>query len=141
MIQISIKAIGRKKPILGDFSVPAPQALAAGKPVTLRELLDHVVRGEVDSFKHRQESRRMLHVLTAKQIEESLLAGKVQSGGSDLDQKVDVEEAIVTAIEAFSDGLYMVLVDDNEIRELDAVLPMTPDSRLTFIRLTMLAGG
>src|SRR5579883_2169357 len=107
MLTIAAKAIGRKKPLFEDFSVSPPAAIAAGETITLRDLLGHVVRAEVEAFKKRQADRRLFKALTAKQIEEGLAAGKVQSGGSELDQKVDPEEAVATAVEAFADGLFL----------------------------------
>jgi len=141
MLTISAKAVGRKKPLFEDYSVPSPPATAAGQPVTLRELIGHVVRAEVAAFKERQAERRLLKALTAKQIADGLAAGKVHSGGSDLDQHVDSEQAVATALEAFADGLFLVVVDDLEVSDLQAVVPLTAASRLTFVRLTMLAGG
>ncbi|MBY0528120.1 MAG: hypothetical protein K2R98_32285 [Gemmataceae bacterium] len=141
MLTISGKALGRKKPLFDDYSVAPPTAIAAGQPVTLRELIGHVVRTEVTGFKQRQAERRLLKALTAKQITEGLAAGKVQAGGSELDQAVDPEQSVATAVEAFADGLYLVVVDEAELKELDGVVPLTASSRLTFIRLTMLAGG
>ena len=140
MLTISAKALGRKRPLFEDFSVPPP-AVAAGQPLTLRDLIGHVVRAETASFQKRQAERRLLKALTAKQIEEGLARGKVEAGGSELDQHVDPEQAVATAIEAFVDGLFLVVVDETEVKDLDSPLPLTNESRLTFIRLTMLAGG
>ena len=141
MLTISAKALGRKNPLFEDYSVPPPAALAGGQPVTLRDLIGHVVRAEVAAFKQRQAERRLLKALTAKQIDDALAAGKVQAGGSEVDQHVDPEQAVATAVEAFADGLFLVVVDETEVKELDSVVPLTPSSRLTFIRFTMLAGG
>jgi hypothetical protein len=141
MLTISAKALSRKKALFEDYSVPAPAGVGAGKPITLRDLIGHVVRTEVTAFKDRQAERRLLKALTARQIQEGLAAGKVQAGGSDLDQHVDAEQAVATAVEAFADGLYLVVVDENEMKELDSVVPLTASSRLTFVRLVMLAGG
>jgi hypothetical protein len=141
MLTVSAQAIGQRKPICDSFSVPPPPAVTTGGTVTLRQLLDHVVRNEVAAFKTRQAERRLLKALTAGQIDAGLAAGKVTAGGSELDQKVDPDAAVATAIEAFADGLFLVVVDDAEVKELDAPLPLTADSKLTFVRLTMLAGG
>ena len=137
MLTIEGKALGRKKPLFAEFSVPTP----ATGDMTLRSLLGHVVRQDVAAFKDRQAERRLLHALTAKQIDEGLVKGKVDSGGSTLDQKVDVEAAITSAIEAFQDGLYLVVLDETELKNLDAPATLTAASRLTFIRLSLLAGG
>jgi hypothetical protein len=80
-------------------------------------------------------------VLTIKEIDDGLQKGKVFSGGSELEQKVDTDQAIAAAIEAFQDGLYMVVVDEAEIKSIDAVITLNEASRLTFIRLSLLAGG
>ncbi len=93
------------------------------------------------AFRERQAERRFVSILTAKQIEEGLAAGKVDVGGSTMDQTVDVEQAVAAVIEAFQDGLFLVVLDDAEIKDLDASLTLSPTSRLTFIRLSLLAGG
>jgi hypothetical protein len=57
MLTVSGKALGRKKPLFDEFSVSPPANLSAGQPVTLRELLGHVVRAEVAAFKQRSGGR------------------------------------------------------------------------------------
>ncbi len=141
MLTISGKALGRKKALFEDYAVAPPPAIAAGQSITLRDLIGHVVRAEVAAFKERQAERRLLRALTARQIADGLAAGKVQAGGSELDQQVDQDQAVATAVEAFADGLFLVVVDETEVKDLDAVVPVTASSRLTFIRLTMLTGG
>jgi hypothetical protein len=141
MLSISGKALGRKKPLFDDYSVPPPADLSPGEAITLRQLISHVVRAEVTAFKERQAERRLLKALSAREIAEGLASGKVDSGGSDLNQPVDPEQAVATAIEAFGDGLYLVVVDGQEVKSLDAPITLSESSQLTFIRLTMLAGG
>jgi hypothetical protein len=137
MLSVSAQAIGRRKPICDPFSVPP---ITTGT-VTLRDLIAHVVRAEVAAFQTRQAERRLLTALTAARIDDGLAAGKVSAGGSDLDQKVDPDAAVATAVEAFADGLYLVLVDGVEVKNLDAPVSLTESSELMFVRLTLLAGG
>lgn len=137
MLTVQGKALGRRKPLFEDFSVPAPTT----GTVSLRTLIEHVVRQEVQAFRDRQAERRLLRVLTVRQIEEGLARGKVESGGSNLEQKVDVDAAVATAIEAFQDGLFLVVLDETELKDLDAPVTLTDSSRLTFVRLALLAGG
>lgn len=137
MLRVQGKILGGKRQLFEEFSVPPPVAGA----LTLRTLLGHVVRQEVAAFHGRQTERRLLRALTAKQIEQGLAKGKVESGGSTLDQKVDVEQAVAAVIEAFQDGLFLIVLDDAELKELDAPVTLTVASRLTFIRLALLAGG
>ena len=142
MVTISGKALGRRKPLFADFSVPPPENLSDGGNTTLRDLIECVVRHEVAAFGKRQSDRQFLRVLTSREIVEGVEAGKIESGGSEVEpQQVDEEEAIGTALQAFEDGMYLVVVDDAEQRNLDARVFIRADSRLTFVRLTLLAGG
>ena len=141
MLTISGKALGRKKPLFADWSIPFPPDLGDGGSLTLRDLIGRVVRSEVEAFKKRQQERKLFRALTERQIQEAAAKGKVEMGGSDLDQKVDPDEAVATALEAFEDGLYLVVVDEQEQRSLDAQVYLRPDSKVAFVRLVMLAGG
>ncbi len=140
-ITISARAIGRRKRLLDDWSIPIPPVLSRGEPFTLRDLITRVVVETVEAFRNRQEENRFIRVLTERAIREQAARGKVDSGGRDLDQQVEVDEAIDNALVSFEDGLYLVIVDDQEYRDLDAEVHMKPDSRVTFLRLVMLAGG
>ena len=110
--------------------------------MTLRQLIESVVRAEVTAFKERQLDRQFVHVLTSKQIEAGAVKGKIQSGGSDVPlQEVDAESAVGTALQAFEDGLYLVVIDGIEQTELDQQVFVQDESQIVFIRLTLLAGG
>ena len=142
MVTISGKALGRKKPLFADFSIAFPPDLReGGDRLTLRALISRVVRDEVAAFRQRQAERKLIRALTARQIEEGADKGKIDMGGRDLDQKVDEDAAIGAALQAFEDGLYLVVVDGEEHKELDREVYLQPDSRVTFVRLTLLAGG
>ena len=141
MLTVSGKALGRKKPLFADFSIPFPPDMGEGGETTLRDLIGRVVRHEVIAFQQRQEERKVFRALTARQIEEGAARGKVEMGGRDLEQEVDPEDAVATALEAFEDGLYLVVVDGVEQRSLDSQVFLNPDSRVGFVRLVMLAGG
>jgi hypothetical protein len=142
MVTISGKALGRKKPLFADFSIAFPPDLHEGDDrLTLRDLISRLVRSEVEAFRRRQAERKLIHALTARQIEEGQAKGKIDMGGRDLDQKVGEEAAVGAALQAFEDGLYLVVVDGEEHKELDREVFLQPDSRVTFIRLTLLAGG
>jgi hypothetical protein len=143
-IHISARAAGTRKPLFADFSVPLPPGVdgeGGGGGLTLRDLIAHVVRHEVDTFRDRQEARKLDRVLSPGQIAHGLASGKVDPAGKDLKQSVDVDQAIAAAITGFEDGLYLVLIDGEEQRELDRQVFLQSDSKLTFIRLVFLAGA
>ncbi|MBN1342094.1 MAG: hypothetical protein JXQ73_05410 [Phycisphaerae bacterium] len=139
---ISTRALGRRRPLLDDWSTSLPPEVGdGGTPLTLRALISRIVLDEVASFRGRQKARRFVHVLTARQIEQGAQRGKIDMGGRDLDQTVDDEEAVGAALQAFEDGLYLVIIDEEEHRDLDRQVFLKADSRITFLRLVMLAGG
>ncbi len=77
-----------------------------------------------------------------RDIDEGLEKGKIESGASEVGvQEIDAEAAVGTALQAFEDGLFLVAVDDRQHRELDRQVFLQADNRITFIRLTLLAGG
>ena len=101
---ISGRGLGKKqKVILDDFSVPFPPEFGDGGGLTLRDLIGRIVVSEVEAFTVRQEKRRLTRVMSSDQIEDGLVKGKVEMGGSGLEQKVDVNEAIAAALQAFED--------------------------------------
>jgi hypothetical protein len=142
MITIQGKALGQRRSLFADWSIPLPPEASGGDgSFALRDLIAQVVRSEVAAFRDRQEERRLVRVLSAAEIAQGAARGKVDMGGRDLDQKVDAEEAVAAALQAFEDGIYLVAVDGRELRDLDQAVYLTEDSRVTFIRLALLAGG
>ncbi len=137
MITIRGKALGKRKPLFEDFSVPPPpRDVGDGDgPLTLRTLITHVVKSEVQAFQKRQDARRLDRVLSLSEIERGEQKGKISPEGRDPKYppaEVDVEAAIATALEAFLDGLYLVVIDEVEYTNLDAIVRLEPDSRVAF---------
>ncbi|HBO43078.1 MAG TPA: hypothetical protein DD670_03920 [Planctomycetaceae bacterium] len=142
MLTIRGKSVGARKPLFADFAVAPPPGLRDDGGITLRDLIDHVVREEVAAFQKRQRDRLTFRVLTAGQISEGVERGKVESGGSEIQpQDVDPNAAVGTAIQAFEDGLYFAVIDERQAEDLDRQVFLQPDSQITFIRLTLLSGG
>jgi hypothetical protein len=123
-------------------SIPLPPGVDDnGGGLTLRQLITCIVLAEVNAFRERQEERKLLKALTAAQIDEGLAKGKVDMGGRSLKQEVDDDQAVGAALQAFEDGIYLVVIDGDEHRELDKEIYLQADSRITFIRLALLAGA
>lgn len=141
-ITISGKSLGTKRRLFQDWSVPYPPDLQEyGGRLTLRDLIERIVRAEVQHFRERQRDRAFIRALTARQINEAVERGRVDAGGHGPPQPVDEDAGVGAAIQAFDDGLYLVVVDDEQHRDLDREVFLRPDSRVTFVRLAMLAGG
>lgn len=133
--------MGKKKPLFADSSIPFPPEFGDGDHVTLRDLITRIVVVEVRAFRDRQADRRLPRVLSAAEIDDQAERGKIDAGGSELEQEVDEEQAVAGALQACEDGLYLVVIDDQEQRQLNAQVFLRPDSRVTFVRLVFLAGA
>ena len=140
MMEVEGKVLGGRSPSFEGWSVPAPVP-ADGGEIRLRDLIGRVVRAEVVAFRERQEERKLARFLSADEIRRGATRGKVAMGGRTLVQEVDEDRAVSAALTAFEDGLYLVLVDDREVRGLDAKVDVGEETRVTFLRLALLGGG
>ena len=135
-LTISGKVLGKSQNLFTTWQLDLPEQSS-----TLAELLTQIVTAEVSAFQLRQADRRMTKVLGLVDIEAGVAAGKVSSGGSELDQIVDVRGAVETALQVFEDGFYLVFIDDQQQEDLQATVALTSSSELLFLRLTPLVGG
>jgi hypothetical protein len=136
-ITITGTQLGAKRPLFP----PTPLTLPHTSSLTLRTLITHAVQQEIAAFRQRQEERRLFRVLSSAQIDAGRTAGKIDPAAKEATAEVDAETAVRTALQAFTDGLYFVFLDDQQIEALDEPLTLQPDSSLKFIRLVALTGG
>lgn len=135
-MKVEAKVTGQRRRPAEVREVDVPDGVG-----TLRELIVAVVESEVAAFRMRQLDGRLLQVLSAEQIAVGTELGRISSGGSSLDQEVDAEAAVATALEAFTDGLYFAFVDGVQLDSLDGPVTVGSDSSLMFVRLVPLVGG
>jgi hypothetical protein len=139
-LTISGKVIGKTQPLFTHWELLLPERTEQ-TPLTLRDLLTQIVLAEIAGFTERQTQRRLMQILTPAQIRLGVEQGKVESGGSDLEQEIDPEGAIATALQSFTDGLYFVFLDEQQQENLDDIVTLQPNSELLFLRLVPLVGG
>jgi hypothetical protein len=141
-LTISARAMGKRKPLVPDWQLPwPPDEHDSGEPLTLRELITRIVVQQVEAFKDRQQASQIVRILTEQQIEAGLAAGRMDAGGRNLHQDVGPEQAVANALQAFKDGIFLVILDGEEQRELDRQIFLQADSHVVFVRLVMLAGA
>jgi hypothetical protein len=56
-------------------------------------------------------------------------------------RRVDAEEQAEKALEAFNRNGFVVLVDDRQVEDLDAVVDLRMGTQITFLKLVPLVGG
>lgn len=140
MAAISVTTVVRGKEQLADeLTVPLPDtALDSG--LSLRQLIEHAVRFEIERFRRRQTKWLMNSVLTSDQIQALARKGKVNESNPELEVTVDAGEASRMAVSAFEEKAYLVLVDGRRLTRLDERVPLGSDSEVAFLRLARLTG-
>ena len=142
-LTISGKVLGKSQNLFTSWEMALPEDRSTGenRSILLAELLTEIVRAEIRAFGDRQSQRRLTKVLGLVEIEAGVALGKIDSGGSELEQVVDELGAIENALQAFKDGFYLVFIDDEQQEDLQANVALTDRSELLFLRLTPLVGG
>ena len=139
---VEAKVVGQKRPIFTDWRIELPHLdNNRGDHLRLRDLITSIVIREVEAFRLRHEERKLARVMSRQQIEQDAIGGKVDPGERDLQQEVNVDQAIAVALQAFEDGLYFVFIDDVQQTQLDSEVFLKTDSKVMFLRLTALVGG
>jgi hypothetical protein len=123
-----------------SFGVPLPPGAEDGG-LTLRELIALAVREELAAYSERRAERTFAQVLTEQRIAAGRAAGRIESGERHAPGPPPPEMAVAVALEAFEDGLFLVLVDGRQETDLDATVMVGPESAVTFLRLVALSGG
>lgn len=141
MLTIEARVTGRRRGLIPRWELPVDDLVPGGAPLTLREFIERVVRAEVAAFGERQADGRLVRLLSEQEIDVQAARGRVEFGGRELDQQVEVDGSVGVALESFEDGLYFVLIDGHQYESLDEQVNVVSDSRVMFLRLVPLAGG
>ncbi|WP_235830326.1 hypothetical protein [Paenimyroides tangerinum] len=133
ILTLQLKRLGKKKIHLLEFEIEK-------QPQTLKELIEQCVKSEVKRYNEKREEIKLMSFLSPKDIQEQSETGKIGFGDLENRELAQVDEAIANALLAFEDGLYVVFVDDEEIKSFEQSIDLKPDSVIAFIRLTFLTG-
>ncbi|MGL4818524.1 MAG: hypothetical protein ACRC5C_00905 [Bacilli bacterium] len=136
-IQIQTKKLGSRKPAI----VQTPRDISDGC-TTVRAFLTEIVHQEIAAYQARQERGEVLQLLTDQEMKDQLVSGKV--GGSlqsdEASKGINIVKATNTALQAFEDGLFLVMHNDKQLQQLSDSLIIQENDCFTFIRLTFLSG-
>lgn len=138
MIWVEGKSPGSKTPSFAPFGFEPDLESPDGEVFRVHHLISKLVFESVREF-HLREREDAFRMLSSERIAEGLLKGKIGRVREEA-QSVDLSEASGQALQAFEDGLYLLFVDGEEKRTLDEPVHLQPDTKITIIRLTALAG-
>ncbi|MGX7418478.1 hypothetical protein ACWOFR_06690 [Carnobacterium gallinarum] len=129
-----VKALGKRRPVL------ELQTTELTKIRTLEEILTELVTQNVTEFNQKPVDQLVFHYLIDNDLEEAAGNGKIGFGRKQSEKQQDVQLAIENALQSFKDGIYLVLINDQEITDLTTPLSLKEEDVFTFIKLTMLSG-
>ncbi len=103
--------------------------------ITVRELIRSRVTGEVNDYNMNQPA--YFHGLVRPTGAETAPGGYRVARGRVIDPQQQVEQALA----AFGANGFMVLVDDRQVDDLDAIITLQEHTVITFLQLIPLVGG
>lgn len=117
--------------------------------ITVRELIALTVEAQIGELldEHSEipasaTQRLIRHYLSAKDIERQAASGRISPPPILPGRNgIDVASAITSAQQAFEQGVFKIAIDGQLAVSLDEIVPLTPRTPATFIRLMPLIGG
>jgi hypothetical protein len=113
-----------------EFTISLPAEV-----VTARELIRERVRQEVEDYNARQPEyfRGLVQPTDAERTLNGFRLRKARA--------LDWREQYQKAVEAFHRNGFILLFDDRQVADLDAVIEVRPQATVTFLKLVPLVGG
>ena len=119
----------------GQGKRAAAELKLASERVTAAELIRRRVEAEVEA--HNAKADAVFQGLIQPSDSERLLNGyKLKKK-----RKLDPENQVRVALEAFRKNAFILLFDDRQIEDPDEYVVIMPDSEATFLKLVPLVGG
>lgn len=104
--------------------------------ITVRELIRSRVYQEVQDY-NLQKRDNFDGLIRPTDAEQALNGAKPSRHRHHVEWKPQYEAAVA----AFQKNGFLVLVGDRQVEGLDEVIEIKPDTRVTFLKLVLLAGG
>ncbi|QEG16384.1 hypothetical protein [Gimesia maris] len=103
--------------------------------ITVRELIRSRVYQEVKDFNAKQ-TEHFRGLIQPTDTEETLNGFKLKKS-----REIDWHEQFAKAVEAFERNQILILVNERQAESLDEEIKITPQSEVSFLKLTLLVGG
>ncbi len=107
--------------------------------ITVRDLVRERVRQEVQHF-HRRCGGEFQGLVQPADAE-LILNGRTPAFRVQKHRPLDVDEQVERALEGFARNRYFILINDRQAESLDQEFCLSPQTRVSFVKLTPLVGG
>ena len=107
----------------------------ANELTTVRDIIKTRVYAEVDAYNNKMPEYYK-GLIQPGEAETTLNGYKLKKR-----RKVDAEQQLFTALDAFRKNGYFVLIDNIQAENLDQMVVINPNTAISFIKLTPLVGG
>ncbi len=132
-ISLRLKRLGKKRIRTVPYQVST-------EVKTLADLIRAAVTNEVERFNTSRSEPKLFAFLTPAEIQAQSQDGKIGFGDVANADEANLEKAIEVAFQAHADGVFLVFINDDEIRSLDDEITLEEGTEVTFLRLTFLTG-
>jgi hypothetical protein len=130
VINLSIKDETASGKILNEIIISLENEL-----LTVRDIIEARVNAEVDAYNDKLPE--VYRGLIQPQDAEMVLNGyKLKTK-----KNIDAEKQVYIALNAFQQNGFFILIDDKQAESLEETVLLTPDSVVSFVKLTPLVGG
>ena len=109
--------------------------MVSGETITVRELIAARVTQEVAQY-HEQRPKYFRMLVQPSEAEQTLNGFKLGST-----RQINPEQQVRKALEAFESNGFVVLVGNHQAENLDEVIVLQPETKITFLKLVPLVGG
>lgn len=134
-VSINIKGVSNRKNKILHLEYVYPD-----KEMTLRDFLTETVKITVRDYNNGSTTDEVLKSLSAEEIADQAVTGKVSFGLHYNQKEADEQKAVANALQCFQDGMIAVFIDGKRFEEPEQKVPLKENSEATFVRLTFLAG-
>jgi len=132
-ISLKLQKLGKRKINIVEIEV-------TNKIDTLKDLIQACVKSEVKKYNDNKTTINLISFLTPSAIQDQSETGKISFGDTENTQLADLEKSIATVLQGFVDGLFVVFIDEEEIKDLDQKINLEGEPPITFLRLSFLTG-
>jgi len=132
MIIITGRLIGIQKPLFEPWSIEIEPYLEGDDDWTLSELIEMVMLEASTIFRQPPHAPAFLRAVNAIG---TLPTSSASSANESTLIESQVGEAIGSALQAFEEDVFVVVLDQVDIMDLDDHIELHPDSQVTFVRL------